>query len=395
MTTVLKSKYHSGFLTAFLCIVITLTNLSQMPMFVDEGITQYLSIPVWGLLFVYCILTHRTPKFQAFGWLWLYLIIFGVIYSIAIAIDPTYLRAALPSVLLIAMFIMTCSSSCALGMTEKDLSRIFTAYILSVAVVSISVYNEYIAGTSMTSLSFSYLYDSKNSTSQILLSAWLLILFTKLQSKFIVKTFYILLMIFLTYEILMLQSRATIIGMPIALIMALKSSRRQNKRSVQWIAAAFIFALIFAMLDQSTWEILRDKIIFGGRNANSINSLSSGRANEWTEFPALFEEHPFFGYGRLKKESVILTALLEFGMFGGIPLLIIALYPLKFALSILKRYRNNNIFQLFTVVAITYTLNGVFEQLAPFGPGAKCYFLWFLFGILATQHHIVKSHATH
>lgn len=392
MTAKVISRYHSNFLVLLLCMVIFITNISQMPVFSDEGITQYLSMPVWIILFIYCLCTRRLPHLNAFGLMWPTVVLFMIVFMITISIDEAYLRSSLPIVLGIAMFITICGSACARGLTERDMSKIFTSYILSVLILGIDVYNGYLTGNSFSDLSYGYLYDEKNSASQILMSAWVLILFTKMRSSPIVRIIYIAIMLFMTYEILMLQSRATIIGFPIALIIALQASKGKQGRNMRLISCIFLFAIAIAVMNEYVWEILRDKIIYGGRIAGNIDSLSSGRAEEWMRFPDLFESHPFLGYGRLKNESFILTSLLEFGIIGGIPLIIIALCPLGFALHTYRRYRNNSIFQMFTVIAIVYTLNGIFEQLAPFGPGAKCYFLWFIFGILATQYHIAKLH---
>ena len=34
------------------------------------------------------------------------------------------------------------------------------------------------------------------------------------------------------------------------------------------------------------------------------------------------------------------------------------------------------------LIALGYSVNGLFEGLTPFGPGVKCYYMWLLFGIL-------------
>lgn len=37
------------------------------------------------------------------------------------------------------------------------------------------------------------------------------------------------------------------------------------------------------------------------------------------------------------------------------------------------------------ILALSYSLNGVFEGLPPFGPGTKNFLLWLLFGLACSQ----------
>lgn len=383
-------KLHNAFLPAYMCLLVILTNLSQMPTLVDAGITQFLSVPAWIILFLYCFFTKRFPRVQAF-WLFFSLsVFFALFYLTASALDEAYSRTALPSVIFLATFILLCSSAVARSLDKADIDRVFTCYILSVVVVGWSVYTTYIAVTNeLFAETRMYLYDAKNSISQILLSAWILILFTKMGTRFWLRMAYILIFLLLTYEILMLQSRASIIGMPIALAIAVWNGG--VSKNTRLYACIIIFAILVALSYSGIFNYVRDFILFAGRNADNLNDISSGRSLEWVEFPALFEQHPFWGIGRCKRESLILTSLLEFGIIGGVPILLMAILPLNFVFKAFSVMKNDPVFITFIVVVLVYLLNGVFEQLAPFGPGAKCFFMWFLYGILATKYYDGKS----
>lgn len=375
------SESGNSTFTNMLCILVFLTNLSQMPIFVDEGITQYISMPLWIILLGYYILNNRYPILSAFKTVVNLTIVFGIFYLIMSALDPEYLRSALPSVLLISVFVLLCTSCIGAYVTDKDLSKIFTYYVISVVIVGLSVYERYIAQASLVSRT--YLYDSKNSISQILLTAWLIILFTKFSGLKWTKYLYGVIFIFLTYEIIMLQSRATIIGIPIALIIAI--IKGNISKGTKTAAIIFCVGVIFLLMQGNTLDYFIEKVIYAGRNSNDINDLSSGRSSEWGAFFTEFSESPLFGVGKCKRESIILTSLLEFGLVGGVPLLIIAFSPLFFILKYSKYISRTNEFPIFLIIVITYCLNGVFEQLAPLGPGAKCYFLWFLYGIIGMR----------
>jgi len=312
--------------------------------------------------------------------------VFGLFYLIVSISDPEYSKSALPSVLLISVFVLLCTSCVGASVTDKDLSKIFTYYVVSVVIVGLSVFDRYIANASLESRI--YLYDSKNSISQILLTAWLIILFTKFSDSGWTKYLYGVALIFLTYEIIMLQSRATIIGIPIALIIAI--IKGNISKGTKTAAIIFCVVVIFLLMQGNTLDYFIEKVIYAGRNSNDINDISSGRSGEWSNFFTDFSESPLFGVGKCKRESIILTSLLEFGLVGGIPLLIIAFSPLLFILKYSKYISGSNEFSIFLIIAITYCLNGVFEQLAPLGPGAKCYFLWFLYGIIGMRLYYNK-----
>ena len=85
----------------------------------------------------------------------------------------------------------------------------------------------------------------------------------------------------------------------------------------------------------------------------------------------------------MKRESIILTALLEFGIIGGGIILLMAFWPIYWLVKFLGRYDKH--YLMFSSIAIVYIVNGVFEQLSPFGPGVKCFFLWFLIGVRCTM----------
>ena len=40
---------------------------------------------------------------------------------------------------------------------------------------------------------------------------------------------------------------------------------------------------------------------------------------------------------------------------------------------------------LLLLVAVTYFIDAVFEMLAPFGPGVRCFYLWLIFGIILAR----------
>jgi O-antigen ligase len=184
-----------------------------------------------------------------------------------------------------------------------------------------------------------------------------------------------------TITLVGLKSRATLLGIPVVLIWMIIHAK-MNKKLRYTIIVLLVAVIILLYIRPDFYNILLKDVIFAGRNATDMSELSSGRSDEWADFWSDFSDRPFWGHGKMKRESIILTALLEFGILGGLPILIIAVWPFAWAV---KYIRFNKYYVMFSSVAIAYLVNGVFEQLAPFGPGVKCYFLWFVLGILATH----------
>lgn len=377
----LHNNKGNTFLSLLLLIVITLTNLSQLPFFVSQNITQIMVFPIWIFLLIYCILKNNAPQVTGIKKIIIYLALFSILYFFLCLVDNSYSRSSLPYSIYIATFVLFVSTCLGKKINQTDLNNIYTIYIISSLILSIAIYSQYIAGQSIESSI--YLYEEKNSISQILLTTLILIFFTKLDNNsFFVKLFYITCAIFVIYELMALKSRASIIGIPITLLFGIYNGNNNNLRKISLIITSGIFILF--IIKPNLWQFIIDNVILASRDSVDLNDISSGRSNEWENF---FKDwkFPLMGQGRCKRESIILTSLLEFGIIGGIPILLIALQPLIFCIKKYKYLKSNINFIILFVISINYCINGIFEQLAPFGPGVKCYFLWFLYGIITSM----------
>lgn len=364
----------------FLVLVCVLTNLSQMPYLVENQITRYISIPMWLLFAVYCLYINQW-KLYLRGILMPIVLgcFFAIYYFVGQMFIPAYKNSELVTPIFMCIFILLVGSMVGSHLNEKHLQNVGTAYIWSGICVAANVFITYIYGNSLSG--GYYLYASKNSVSQILLTVWILILVFKLGKKgFFITCIYIIAFGFITFCMLALKSRATIIGMPIVLIGVLLSNKR-NRKSKCFVIAILV-VMILLLMQEDIYNTFVNDILFAGRDTSSLESISSGRSSEWSEFWNDIKGFELFGQGRNKRESLILTSLLEFGFLGGSIILLLAIYPIYYGIKYIKK---TNPWRLcFILIAITYAVNGIFEQLAPFGPGVKCYFLWLLFGIMTS-----------
>jgi hypothetical protein len=123
---------------------------------------------------------------------------------------------------------------------------------------------------------------------------------------------------------------------------------------------------------------------------HSFAEASSGRGEQWLNLFYEMRRYPLIGDGKTERESLILTALIQFGLLGGVPIILYSLWPLRKSMQLIKLYKSKHVFCLFCI-SVAYSVDSIFEQLAPFGPGVRCFFLWLLFGILMTNDNLVQG----
>lgn len=383
MNNINVQKNSNRLIMPLILLVCAMTNISQMPVIVNAGYARYFSIPLWIILAVNCLLILKGIPYLHIKRLLFLLEIFAIYYFIARLFDNHYAYSALPYPIFLSIFVLFVGYLAGQFLFIDDIDLILTIYVLSSTFVCINVFEKYVFGIDMGALT--YAYASKNSVSQILFSSWLIILLKKFgkTSGFIKNTYYVLFFVLLTITLLGLKSRATIIGMPIAIIWVLMHGKMDRK--VNRIIILLLIAVIALLLIKPQYyDMLVNNIFLGNRSVNSLDDISSGRFSQWENFGKEFKNSWLFGQGSAARESLVLTALLEFGVIGGCLIFVLALSPLWWCLA--RFNRANPFYLFFSSLAIVYIINGVFEQLAPFGPGVKCYLLWFLFGILLNDH---------
>ena len=361
-------------------VVCAVSVLSQIPAFVASGVTSIISILAWLVLAFFSLMANRGKILLTVQYLLCIVMVLAGFYLVAAIFDNTYLQSDLPYVIVLSMFVLVIGNAVGAQSNRSDLNLIFKCYILSSTILAIVVYRDFFA--QVTDTSPIYVYGEKNSTAQILITAVILIMTTQLGTKEKKrKWLYFGCLVILTAVILMTKSRATIIFFPFLVWLVLTSSSI-SKKYKRVILFCILIIVIVLMRNREFRDSLLNDILFAGRDSSDMNSLSSGRWEEWQSFFTDWGDGWLFGHGRMKRESLILTAFLEYGMFFGMLILVLAAYPLYFALRKLPKQHSER--TLLVCVAACYLVNGVFEQLAPFGPGVKCFFLWFLLGILAS-----------
>ena len=364
-----------------LLITIMLTNLTQMPEWLGNSGIKLLSYAPWILMAVYSLAGLKyNNTFHVGNQLYLYVLTW--IVFLVCAILELYLgkgfNVAVFRPLLISLFIYVISLNLGYNISEKSLNYILVAYILSSLFVAGSIFVT-LMGTGFDWSSRVYAYDSKNSASQILLTALFFLIYLHGKKNKLIDIFILVGCAFLTYTMFMMKSRASLLGIVVIFVSVLANGKYgKSTKAIVYIATVAFLGLF--ILNGDFQEFFLDSFVFTGKDASDLNDVSSGRITMIEDFPKMFAQRPILGHGRNYVECMQLNALIEVGLLGGIPINILALAPIVDAFKSYRKYKKP-IDYLLLIVGICYYINGVFEQLSPFGPGVKCYMLWLLFGL--------------
>ena len=165
-------------------------------------------------------------------------------------------------------------------------------------------------------------------------------------------------------------------------------SRYTSRKVKRWIFIALAGVLIVLLVNPRFRTILITNILFANRDATSLDSLTSGRIHLYAQFFDLMKDHGLIGNGARYYESFYLSVIVQFGYPLG---LYLWGYVVLMVRQIRKIYRRLSYGWLLVIISISYSLNGLFEGLPPYGPGTKNFLLWLLFGFAIAQADYTKQ----
>lgn len=362
-----------------LTVIIFLTNISQLPFLVENEMTRFFSFPGWIIIFVVLFFENKI-KFEKQV---IRIVIIGFLFMGGTLIaelitSHNHLSSNLIDPFYLSLFIFLIGLFSSDSFEGKNMLRMIYSYISSIFIVSVNIFVD-VFSKGYDWLAVGYAYGSKNSISQMIFTAFILLMFLyrpKLKIKKILKYG---LLIFWIILLLALKSRATILSFALIPFVIITYSKINIKWKILTISLLMVIGLLFVM-NPYLKEVIIDGVLLGGRRNTSLNEISSGRIDQFTIFfPMWFKGNELFGTGTLYVESFPLNALLKHGILVGWLLILVALWPLKWSIKNLER---NNLSIAFLIISASYTLNSLFEAQGPYGPGTKNYILWLLFGFI-------------
>ena len=253
--------------------------------------------------------------------------------------------------------------------------KIIKIFLLGTFILSISIFRTTFSGVNWQDAS-GYLYTAKNSAATIFLLA---IIMGILYIRDLKKIFVIPLLCFLSLLILMMKSRATILCLVLIIIYLVIFYVKNPvfKILLLFLLASFFF---FVLFNKNAYNLFINKIIFNNRSTTDLTVITSGRDEHFEYFIKQFPNYILSGTGGTYLESFPLAALMSYGFFGGILIIIYTFLPSYYVLKNRKKISDKRFKYLILSLNIVLVINGLFEELTPLGPGVKCFILWLFFG---------------
>ncbi len=361
--------------TVILFVAIFVTNLTQTPQMLEFGFNSYINLACWGVMLAY-ILTNKSLRIEKTKLLAVaYFALFAFIVLMLEAFtDGVYFQTTMTYPYMLSLFVFMVGSLYCSIYEKIDISKLYISYIISGIIVALSVFL-YSFSIGFDWDSRSYAYESKNSVSQIILTVVLLLIFAKVCKKIpkLVRFSAILLLIVL---MAMLKSRASLIGVAVIVVYIVFSKNVSKRIRIVTALTAIVFCIL-VMVNAELKYIVVDSVLLAGRETGNLNDISSGRVDMFEDFFDNFGKYWLIGRGSYYLESFPLSLLMQYGVLGAIPVVLYLILPFR----IIKKMKNKENKVVVISILICYYLNGLFEELAPLGPGVKCYFLWFLLGL--------------
>lgn len=364
-------------LVPLICMLTVLTYVDFFP----DIIRYNLSYVVWVLVLIECFLTRRIRlKKTAMSYIAYGLAFVGIIAILELFSTNKYLSSGVVYAVFVALLVFLCGVLLGNKLTEEDVEVICRWYTLGAVLLAIILVINLRGNFGITSRVYGGL--NKNSVGQILSTAATILMIGISSKKEKGNTLIrIGLSAFLIIILFLMRSRACILCFAASVIIILLS-RYTNKKVKRWIWAAVIGVLIVLLVNPNFRTILFTNILFANRDATSLDALTSGRISIYSQFASIMKDHELMGNGARYYESFYLSVIVQFGYPIGLYLWGYVFYMLHL---IRKSQKYVGYGWLLVIISISYSLNGIFEGLPPFGPGTKNFLLWLLFGFAITH----------
>lgn len=291
----------SSMWTFLFITVVALSNFSQLPALVSIGATNLLSMPIWLIFGIILLIkcrfelyfSARVISFYKLCAIFIFLVFILDMFTNGGQISGSLFRSFLISLM---VFSIGCVSSGFIDSITIDKMEI--AYILSMIIVSINIYFQYFVGYDISSIAYGY--SSKNSVSTMLLAAVVFLVFGLNELSFIKKRILIRGLITIYFIVLMglMKSRASICGLAVVLAAIILSPKvRQWQKNL--IIVVVIVGAVYVLNTPTAYDLIVNDILYAGRDADSISSLSSGRTDLVVDTLRLLSKKFFCRFGFL------------------------------------------------------------------------------------------------
>lgn len=371
-------------MTTICMIVFFLTNISYLPYFADKGLTSFLSYPAWIFLLIVVVASkslylNKNDK----GLIIVIMTVFILLTLFSMITGRNYFSSLLTRCIIIAIFVHFLGEMVAKsGKIFNQEYYLLIAYIVGALVINIVIYYMYLRGQDISSSIYSY--TSKNETAFINVTSIIFLLYcdkvsinrdTKLKTNFRI----FLIVIFLLLIFLM---RCRSMMLAAVLVLGMYMFQRNSSKGIKFIIFFAMVLFFIAMQNDQFYDTVINGILFSGRERTNLDSLSSGRITQINDAYIKFQDSFFLGTGDTKTvDCFYISVLMQYGVVVGGIFLCLACTPCIDGILLYKRTKEP-LGLVLILCSVSYMVGGLFEENAPFGPGVRCYMMWFLYGYL-------------
>lgn len=371
----------------FLCALCVISNVSYYPILVKSGWGRRVAIAVWIVLGVFILLRMKikfpsSAAFQSFAVVLFFFLVNTAMVTFATgknAFDNHFFQPVM-----IAAAIFVCASTLQMDISPDGIRTICRAYYDCMALMSVPLFVFYLRGTDLSSRIYSYKYG-KNEIAVLLLAALIIACTVYKPKGWFQRTFQIASIVFMMVDILYLRCRSVMLGSVLLLVMLIFNARKMNTTLRIFLILGILAVAIVFIVREDLFNTFMDDIVYAGRRADDTDDLSSGRETQIRQGLEFLSENTLFGTGKYGKtlDSFFVSALVNYGVMGW-PLIIMSLLPLIWSIAKLKQ--KTDLHFCFFILATSLSILAVLEELAPFGPGTRCYLLWLMWGLMVGRN---------
>ncbi len=383
----------------FVYFAVFITVLTQAPLLRERlGIdTQLLMFPFWGIAAASTICSNKrlSVTLTKYYYVLFFSILFGCILLSSTTGDNYFFAFTITIGMALFIFFIG-NQNGELLYDDWLFSKMCNVYCIASLILAIDIYIEYLAGYSLQTID--YVYRSKNSAGQILLSAGVFMGYLLKNKKW--KFLKLAVMGFFLIEIVLLRSRATILSVLLIPVILLLSSN-VNKKYKYTTVGILTIVIIFFSLNENAFDLIVNNVLFNSTSSVDFSSLNldkvtSNRYSLLRSFPKQLSGREFTGLGSsFYVDNLFVNAIGNYGVFFGLLVAILSLLPVLD--SCCSKFKNRDLTNgkkiVLRIIFCTYTFNGLFEAWAPLGPGGKCFIFWLLLGMLYSGYRrkVVKN----
>lgn len=371
----------------FFCLAILSSVFSQIP-----EIQSYLRptmFLLWILACGYSFIEYRRPvMIPNFMVGMFFAVALNLVFNLVISLnDDERMNSSYASLMFIPFFMYFMGTRFFSIFSDFQIRNLLWVFCLSSLFLGIYIKFVHIGSSSSWYGSLTYLYTSKNSAAQILVSgAIIAFLFLKSQNK-ILNLLRITIVFVNIICCLYMMARAAIISLFFAYLFLIFC-----QKNIKTFFAFFLFGigLLILYFSNENFEIFINHSFLLDKYSNSdADEFSSGRLSLYYRAFQLFKEAPFCGIGKYYVDNFYISLLTGNGIIGSVFFIFVIFW--RFGANIKFYLKEKSIFSLTTLLLTVFFFGeSLFEGLPPFGPGVCAMMLWFLSSRVDMQKEGVK-----